>query len=945
MKKLVPGIIALMMCFGGLTACDAISNLIPGLGNSSESSSTVDSSSTAQEHEAELLNVRPLVFAEMLEASPVSNKSYTVMNSCTVEGVTYDVSWTVTDANGNAVAGVSISEGEANDTVVIDVENDVAYVLTGTITCPDGCCSISHKFNRTAAAAPVPVAIDKAPVEGVAYKFYVFQAAKNGGTDCYLTGEIVNKYYMGSTPDYSTSIDLYVKNVTGGFNLYHVKDGENVYINVVKSGTHTNAKYQTLSENATPTVWTFDDTEWKTIVTTLSNEPDSKYYLGCDGTFDTVEPQYKTGDGYFTGYLCEMKNKSEVVITDAKKVATTLESLSFAEKYTLDKENIILATAGSKYAEVAITWAAEGTGAVLEGNFISFIIPEEATTVTVTATATCGEVSESKTFSIVLGPKSVEVTDKTNVAAILAAANNLAVGETLPGFYTFTGTITSIDTAWDSNYGNITVSFKVNDDTTMKCYRLKNAEGVDAASALKVGDVITVYGQLMNHNGKVQFGQGCTLQAVEAGESGGNTPDTPTYSTPEEIVAAAWALAPGATLGQYTLTGVVASIDEAYSTQFKNVTLTIIVAGMDNYPIICYRMKGTDAENVKAGDTITVSGTLMNYLSSSAEAGDPGKVEFSPCTLDAIVSEGGNTPVEPEQPDEPSGGETTMTQEDIVNAAYALEKDTALEGTYTLTGVITLIDTAYNSQFSNVSVVIVVEGMTDKPILCYRMKGTGADTIGKADVITVTGTIKNYGGKVEFDAGCTFVLVSAHECSEYGEATCEHAALCVACDEAQPGSAPVDHVYVDGACKWCSAPEGVSTISASKTMTELIASEGWTNATTKQEFSLDDVVTVKVNGGNNSGKAYDGNHIRIYATDTPAGTLTITLAEGYELVSVKVSAQEGTYAFLCVDGTTTDICNQTVAVSGSSVLLNSVKNGSNGKQVRVTAIEVVYKAV
>ena len=130
----------------------------------------------------------------------------------------------------------------------------------------------------------------------------------------------------------------------------------------------------------------------------------------------------------------------------------------------------------------------------------------------------------------------------------------------------------------------------------------------------------------------------------------------------------------------------------------------------------------------------------------------------------------------------------------------------------------------------------------------------------------------------------------------------------------------------------------------SKTMTDLIAAEGWTGNTTKQEFKLDDVVTCKVDGGNNSGKAYT-DHIRIYATDSPAGKLTITLATGYELVSVKVSTVTGTYAFLCVDGTTADISNVSTNVSGSSVVLNSVKNGSDGKQARVTAIEVVYKQV
>ncbi len=133
-------------------------------------------------------------------------------------------------------------------------------------------------------------------------------------------------------------------------------------------------------------------------------------------------------------------------------------------------------------------------------------------------------------------------------------------------------------------------------------------------------------------------------------------------------------------------------------------------------------------------------------------------------------------------------------------------------------------------------------------------------------------------------------------------------------------------------------------ITASKTIAELITEYGWTSSTTKQTFNLDENVTVKINGGSNTGKAYDGDHIRIYATDTPAGTMTISVPEGYELVSVKVSTQTGTYAYLYVDGTTTDISNEEVAVSGNSVLLNSVKNGSNGKQVRVTAIEVVYKA-
>ncbi len=135
-------------------------------------------------------------------------------------------------------------------------------------------------------------------------------------------------------------------------------------------------------------------------------------------------------------------------------------------------------------------------------------------------------------------------------------------------------------------------------------------------------------------------------------------------------------------------------------------------------------------------------------------------------------------------------------------------------------------------------------------------------------------------------------------------------------------------------------------VTASKIVADLITEHGWTGTTTKQQFNLDANVTVKINGGDHSGKAYDNDHIRIYATDSPAGTVTISVPEGYELISVKVSAQTGgTYAFLYVNGTTTDIKNVSTAVSGSSVVLNSVKNGSNGKQVRITAIEVVYTSL
>lgn len=99
-------------------------------------------------------------------------------------------------------------------------------------------------------------------------------------------------------------------------------------------------------------------------------------------------------------------------------------------------------------------------------------------------------------------------------------------------------------------------------------------------------------------------------------------------------------------------------------------------------------------------------------------------------------------------------GDGLTTPAEIVNGAYALAEGAQLNGIYTLTGVITSIDESYSSQYKNITLNMVVDGMTDKPIKCYRMKGTGADVIAVGDTITVVGVIKNYKGTIEFDSGC-----------------------------------------------------------------------------------------------------------------------------------------------------------------------------------------------
>ena len=233
-------------------------------------------------------------------------------------------------------------------------------------------------------------------------------------------------------------------------------------------------------------------------------------------------------------------------------------------------------------------------------------------------------------------------------------------------------------------------------------------DGEESCTCSKCGDTFTKTIEAKGHN---YVARTCT-------KCGGVI-----ETDPAKVIPDAFALESGAVLPyDAILTGEIISIDEPYSSQYKNITLTIAVEGYEEQPIECYRLKGTGIEDLAVGDTISVFGMIKNYK---------GKVEFDfGCTLYILA------PKDPAQ---------------IVADAYALEKDAELPYEATLTGKITSIDDAYSSQYKNITVTMVVEGCEDKPIKCYRMKGEGVENLQVGDTITVTGTIKNFYGTIEFN--------------------------------------------------------------------------------------------------------------------------------------------------------------------------------------------------
>ena len=220
-------------------------------------------------------------------------------------------------------------------------------------------------------------------------------------------------------------------------------------------------------------------------------------------------------------------------------------------------------------------------------------------------------------------PAAIIIDEGMSYEEIVELAYKLEDGLALEGTFRLYGTIVKIPTAWSEDYKNITVDIQIGDlsDKIIQCYRLKG----DGAKDLKVGDTITVEGNLKNYKGTIEFDAGCQLLGVGA-----------EVKDQTAILDAAYALEDGVEMTEaVTLTGVISKIPTAWSEDYKNITVDIIVGGDTERPIQCYRLAGDGAKELAVGDTVTVTGTLTNYK---------GTIEFKQgCTLDSVVKGEGTT--------------------------------------------------------------------------------------------------------------------------------------------------------------------------------------------------------------------------------------------------------------------------------------------------------------
>lgn len=144
----------------------------------------------------------------------------------------------------------------------------------------------------------------------------------------------------------------------------------------------------------------------------------------------------------------------------------------------------------------------------------------------------------------------------------------------------------------------------------------------------------------------------------------------------------------------------------------------------------------------------SISGSSISYITSATSY---------PCRLYGV---GGIEETLPEQtlPTIPEN----YTSQDVVDALYQLQPGQLIDKTYEITGIVTSIDEAYTTQYNNISVVIVVEGREDKPVLLYHAESDGIvdiSTIKVGDTVTARGPLTNYNGKFETSTGTIITAI------------------------------------------------------------------------------------------------------------------------------------------------------------------------------------------
>ncbi len=674
MKKLILIMLALVLTMSMLASCTG--GLFGGGGTtepeSSDTSSettgdTTDTSDTEPNIDNEGLSGAIEYLHQLYKDPATTGGNYDLMTQVVVGDETFTITWTVSSSELSVVP----TEGKENHvTVVVPGEPtaDIPYVLTATVANAAGETAVKE-WNKTvpmfkyASFEEYAEAENKAPLAIIGLVSGVQSKSTGSGTNAIFVQDLNNEggYYIygladdpngvievGMTVDVRGEKDNYngtleIKNATVKIVDETIKPVTPVdYTSIIlaaetlkdealveKQGMLVTIKGVTILEEGDNGYRYFQIGDHKTYVRrSSSNNPCSTEDLDAmDAAFKANNGKLADVTGLITLYngafylmpvgADAFSNFKTPVRTDAQKVAFEIDGLKLSNRFFNAAGSLTVPVAGAAETSVAITWASNNAAVTVNGANVTVGTVTEITKVTLTATLTAGEATDTKDFVLVLMPETITVDQAISLIPELGS------GDAIPGTFNFEGEVVSIDTEWSDQYKNITVTIKIG-DTTIQCYRLSGT----GAETIAVGDTIKVTGSISNYNGKIQLNKptmyhehtyenlpdkcdtcgeikkdhvhsDVDTDSDELCDGCGEAMVIPTLTIPQVNAAADDT--------PVKFTGIVKSIDYAWSDSNGNMSVTVRDA--DNNTIYIYKL----ATKVALGDEITVTGVVVTY--------------------------------------------------------------------------------------------------------------------------------------------------------------------------------------------------------------------------------------------------------------------------------------------------------------------------------------------
>lgn len=600
----------------------------------------------------------------------------------------------------------------------------------------------------------------------------------------------------------------------------------------------------------------------------------------------------------------------------ADQIAFEKEVLDVPQSFDEDGSHT-LGSAGKAYKDVAISWALdkEYNGITLKDNKLTFALQAQAQTITLTATLTCGTAeAQTKTFTVTIEAAESKIAEKITAPTEGTYKLYLYQANLKKNLY-FAGSMS----------GNFFA-------TTNRA--VKGADVVLAKSG--EGYTMSVKGKFI----ELELNSKKTGAVVVLSDKSSGT-----WAWNEELKLFTWTLTAGTFyLGTYNTFNTISAskVDfitgdnsskigvsqfPAYLCTTREATdeekLAAIIAKMSTEVTADFDLDATATWVVKSGSAIVIDENGKAIVTRPA-AGEENATVVLTATLNEVMQDVTIT-VKAE--------ESSVTPEPSVKT-IAEVKELADGTEVVIKGVVSEIDTAWNTQFNNMSVVLKDETGT---ILVYRL----ATLVKVGDTITVTGKVGTYNEK-QIAAGATAIIDIAHVCTEWNAATCDKAETCKVCGLVKEGSKALGHIDEnnDNICDRCNATmatlssEKIAVIANTGVLSEDKKSISWTGT----NF----VVTNNQAKSTSTIRTQDSDHHRVYKSSE----LVVSSAGEKKISKMVITCTNSEYAKALIGSLGTGV---TAKQDGAVVTITLSEAADSititaGAQFRINSVEVFYAA-